>query len=113
MAQYTTKTLESVIRGTTFLGIGFLIKTGPDSLHLTPLPLTSAKMEVKVSENAPATLTLINGAGLTLDEASPGLVVIDNQIIDIDAFNYVYEIEVTTTTNEVFVYIKGTWEILN
>jgi hypothetical protein len=98
MAQYITKTLDSVIRGTTFQGIGFLIKTGPDALHLTPLPLLSAKMEVKISGNAPATLTLTDGAGLTLDEASPGLVVIDSQIIDIDAFNYMYEIEVTTAS---------------
>jgi len=108
MAQYITKVIDSIIKGTTFEGISFLItKNG------LPLSIESAKMELKFSENAPATLTLINGDGLTLDELSPGLVVVDKQIIDIDALNYLYEIETTTTEGDVYVYIKGTWEIIN
>jgi len=108
MAQYIIKVIDSVIKGTTFEGIGFLItKNG------LPLSIASAKMELKFSENAPATLTLINGEGLTLDEASPGLIVVDKQIIDIDALNYLYEIETTTTDGDVYVYIKGSWEIIN
>ena len=113
MAQYITKTIDSVIKGTTFKGIGFLIKTGPDSDHLEPLPLSAAKMELKVSDNAPASLTLTDGAGLTIDSSNPGLVTVDKQVIDIDAFNYVYEIEVTTLDGDKFIYIKGSWEITN
>ena len=113
MAQYITKTIDSVIKGTTFKGIGFLIKTGPDALHLIPLPISYAKMEIKVSSNAPATLTLTTEAGLTIDDAYPGMVVVDSQIIDIEPFNYIYDIETVTPDGEVDVYIKGTWEIIN
>ena len=113
MAQYITKTIDSVIKGTTFKGIGFLIKTGPDAQHLTPLSIASAKMDIKVSSNAPATLTLTTEAGLTIDNAYPGMVVVDSQIIDIEPFNYIYDIETVTLDGEVDVYIKGTWEIIN
>ena len=112
MAQYITKIIDSHVKGTTFKGIGFLIKSGPDAEHLEPLNLLSAKMELKVSDNAPASLTLLSGSGLTIN-SEPGLVAIDKQIIDVDAFNYSYEIEVTTTDNEKYIYIKGKWEIIN
>lgn len=113
MAQYITKVIDPVIKGTTFKGIGFNISIGESVDSLSPLLIASAKMELRLCENAPVSLSLTDGAGLTLDEASPGLVVVDKQIIDIDAADYIYEIETTTTDGDINIYIKGTWEIIN
>ena len=111
MANYITKDLETHIKGTTYKGIGFLISTGESIDSISPLPISYAKMQLKLAYNAPASLTLESGAGLTTDPSSPGLIVIDKQIIDVPAGNYIYDIEITTEEGDVFIYIKGSWLI--
>ena len=98
---------EDHIKGDTFQGVGFLVKVNDENL-----PIAAVKMELKTSKSAAAALTLQNGSGITLSDITVGQFTIDNQIIDIPAANYIYDIEITTQSGEVHTYISGTWRIV-
>jgi hypothetical protein len=96
-------------RGDTFKEQGLVV-----SINGTPVDLAGAKirMDLKASYNAPASLSLNETSGITIDLGTAGRFVIDEQIIDIDAGNYLYDIEITNSAGQVFTYVKGTFPIL-
>lgn len=101
----TTYNFPDHIKGDTFEGVQFTVR-----VNGVLLAISSVKMELKIALNAPASLTLENGSGLTI--ISDGVFVVDRQIIDVAAFLYIYDIEITTPTGEIHTYISGTWNIL-
>ena len=94
------------IKGDTFKGVNFTV-----TVNTVALPISAVKMELKLAYNTPSALTLSNGAGITISNVT-GVFTIDNQIIDIPAGNYIYDIEITTQSGDVDTYINGTWKIL-
>ena len=96
------------IKGDTFQGVGFQVK-----VNNVDLPIAAVKMELKRAYNASPSLTLSNGSGMTISDITTGLFTVDNQIIDLPAGDYLYDIEITTGSGEVHTYITGTWKILS
>jgi hypothetical protein len=58
-------------------------------------------------------LTSVASAGITITNASNGLFKINQQIIDICAFNYLYDIEIEFGDGTVKTYISGNFLIKN
>lgn len=99
-------TFPDHIKGDTFPGVGFFVK-----VNNVAVLIASVKMELKIAYNMPAALTLENGNGITISDITDGTFTVDAQIIDIPAFTYLYDIEITTQSGEVHTYISGTWTI--
>jgi hypothetical protein len=97
------------VKGDTFDGVLFTIK-----VNTVPLDLNSAhiKMDLRLEPLGVVAETFSDGAGITIYNASDGQFVFDAQIIDIDAGNYYYDIEITLSNNVVKTYITGRWTIL-
>lgn len=57
-------------------------------------------------------LTSVANAGLTIIDAINGLFKINKQIIDIDIYNYVYDIEIEFGNGDIKTYIRGNFNIL-
>jgi len=97
------------IKGDTFIGTQFTVVVNEVPLDLTG---ASIKMILRKSAKAPASLTLEIGSGITVADAPGGVFNINEQIIDIPAFKYLYDIEITLSNGDVKTYIGGTFQIL-
>lgn len=68
-------------------------------------------LQLKRGYGQPSALSLSTGSGLTISDATHGIFRIDSQIIDIPAFVYLYDIQISFPSGEVETYISGTWTI--
>ena len=100
----------SHIKGDTFDEVAFSIKINNIALDLTGATI---KMQLKKSSNSPASLSLssVSSAGITITSPSAGLFKINEQIIDIEVFNYAYDIQLTLASGVVKTYVSGTFNI--
>lgn len=57
-------------------------------------------------------LTSVANAGLTIIDAINGLFKINEQIINVDVYNYVYDIEIEFADGTIKTYIRGNFNIL-
>lgn len=69
-------------------------------------------LQLKRGYGQPVALSMTVGNGLTILNASTGQFQIDQQIIDIPAFVYIYDIQITFPSGVVETYISGTWTIV-
>lgn len=98
-------------KGDTFNEVPFQIKINDVSVDLTGAII---KMQLKTKAiDTCAALTLIStaNAGLTITGALSGLFKINEQIIDIPVFNYLYDIQITFSDGTVKTWIKGNFNI--
>jgi len=58
-------------------------------------------------------LTSIASAGITITTAASGLFRINKQIINIDAANYIYDIELIKADGTIKTYISGNFYVTN
>lgn len=99
-------------KGDTFAGVQFTItKNG------SPLDLTSASLRMEMRELTPtgsvgATFTDDSGGGLTITDAVNGVLTFDEQVVDVSALLYHYDIQITLSNGDVKSYIVGTWDII-
>lgn len=98
------------VKGDTFKGCRFTLKVNDIPLdltncqirmHLRTNPLHSNKYELSTSNNK-----------ITIIDAANGIFEIPQQIIDIPAGNYYYDIEILFPNGNVKTYINGHFEII-
>lgn len=108
MATYTIPTTK---RGDTFDGVLFEITVNGTKLDLTGATI---KMDMRLNSTGILAKEFTSGAGITISSPlTDGKFTLDEQVIDIDAGTYVYDIEITWVGPPVVVktYISGTWLI--
>ena len=92
-------------KGDTFDQVGFQVKINDVVVDLTGALI---RMQLRKSYNdtqAALTLTSVGNAGITITNATQGEFKINEQIIDIEAYNYVYDVQITFADGTV----KSSW----
>ena len=98
-------------KGDTFEEVAFRVKVNDVDLNLTNFVI---RMQLRKEYGGVVglSLTSVGSAGITITDAANGLFKINTQIIDIPAFNYIYDIEFNFD-GEVKTYISGNFLIKN
>lgn len=99
-------------KGDTFEAVNFAMLVNSVVLNLTGCTL---KMQLRKEYGGIIylSLTSVANAGITISNAAGGLFRINKQIINIDAANYIYDIELTKADGTVKTYISGNFYITN
>ena len=98
------------IQGDTFKEVPFQILINSIALNLTGAVI---KMQLrKECGGVPAlTLTTVGSAGLTITNAASGLFKINQQIINIPEYDYLYDIQITLADSTVHTWVSGNFLI--
>ena len=99
-------------RGDTFDAVDFKFTVNSSDLDLTGCVL---KMQLKREYGGTVflSLTSVGSAGITITNAAQGRFKINKQIINIDSYNYIYDIELTKLDGTVKTYVSGNFLITN
>lgn len=100
-------------KGDTFDEVLFEIKINNVVVNLTDAIIKMQLRKRYCDLKAVLSLTSVASAGITITDAVNGKFKINSQIIDIDVFNYVYDIEIKFADDTVKTYIKGNFNILD
>jgi hypothetical protein len=102
------------IKGDTFDEVYFSIKINSVALDLTNSVIKMQLRKDAYDHTTPASLTLTSVAnnGITITQASLGRFKINAQIIDIDVYNYSYDLQITQSNGVVKTFIKGFFDII-
>jgi hypothetical protein len=97
-------------KGDTFEAVNFEIKINSTAVNLTDCII---RMQLKKScgENPKLSLTSVSNNGIKITNALSGLFKINEQIIDIEPFNYFYDIEIAFADDTVKTYISGRFNV--
>ena len=100
------------IKGDTFELVNFQMLVNSVALNLTGCTL---RMQLRKEYGGIVylSLTSVASAGITITTAASGLFKINKQIIDIDANNYIYDIELIKADGTVKTYISGNFYVTN
>ena len=100
----------SHIQGDTFTEVPFEI-----IINTLPLDLTGAVIKMQLRKECGGipylSLTSVANAGLTITDAVNGVFKINEQIIDIPEYNYLYDIQITLDDDTVKTWINGNFLI--
>jgi len=102
----------SHIQGDTFELVNIALLVNSVALNLTGCTL---RMQLRKEFGGVIflSLTSVGSAGITITNAAGGLFKINKQIINIDANNYIYDIELIKADGTVKTYISGNFYITN
>lgn len=101
------------IKGDTFDEVVFSLKKNGTVVNLTGAVI-KMQLRKKYCDVSPAlSLTSAGSAGITITDATGGIFKINKQIIDIEVYNYVYDIQITFSGGDVKTYIQGGFNITN
>ena len=103
----------SHINGDTFDEVPIRIKIDGVNADFTDAIIRMQLRKKACDLKAALSLTSVANAGLTIIDAIEGLFKINQQIIDIDIYNYVYDIEIEFQDGTVKTYIRGNFNILS
>lgn len=100
------------IKGDTFEEVNFAMILNSAVLNLTGCTL---RMQLRKEYGGVIflSLTSVASAGITITNAAGGLFKINRQIININAGNYIYDIELIKADGTVKTYINGKFVITN
>jgi len=100
------------IKGDTFEAVNFQMLVNTVALNLTGCTL---RMQLRKEYGGVIflSLTSVASAGITITTPTSGLFKINRQIINIDATNYIYDIELIKADGTVKTYISGNFSITN
>lgn len=101
------------IKGNTFDEVIFQLKINNVAVNLTGAVI---KMQLRKSftDTVPSlSLTTVSSAGLTITNATTGEFKINTQIIDIEVYNYLYDIQIILSSGVVKTYVQGSFNITN
>jgi len=101
------------IKGDTFDEVAFQLKINESAVNLTGATI---RMQLRKSYSdtvAALSLTSVSSAGITITNAANGEFKINTQIIDIEVYNYVYDIQITFSSGVVKTYVQGGFNITN
>jgi hypothetical protein len=98
-------------KGDTFEAVDFELKINDGEVNLTD---TIIRMQVRKSYGDAIVLnfTSVDDEGITITDAVNGLFKINQQIIDVPAYNYIYDIQFNFD-GEIKTYISGNFVITN
>lgn len=100
------------IKGDTFEAVNFELLVNSVALNLTGCTL---RMQLRKEYGGIVYLylTSVASAGITITNAASGLFKINKQIINIEAANYIYDIELDKADGSVKTYISGNFYVTN
>ena len=100
------------IKGDTFELVNFALLVNSVALNLTGCTL---RMQLRKEYGGIVylSLTSVASAGITITNAATGLFKINKQIINIDAANYIYDIELIKADGTIKTYISGNFYVTN
>jgi hypothetical protein len=100
------------IKGDSFEAVNFQMLVNSVDLNLTGCTL---RMQLRKEYGGIVylSLTSVASAGITITTAASGLFRINKQIINIDANNYIYDIELIKADGTVKTYISGNFYVTN
>jgi hypothetical protein len=100
------------IKGDTFEAVNFAMILNSTVLNLTGCTL---RMQLRKEYGGVIflSLTSVASAGITITNAAGGLFKINRQIINIDAYNYIYDIELIKADGTIKTYISGNFYVTN
>lgn len=101
------------INGDTFDEVTFRIKIDGVNADLTDAIIRMQLRKKACDIKAVLSLTSVANAGITIIDGIEGLFKINEQIIDVDIYNYVYDIEIELQDGTIKTYIKGNFNILS
>jgi len=100
------------IKGDSFEAVNFEM-----IVNTVPLNLTGCTLRMQLRKEYGGivylSLTSVASAGITITNAGNGLFKINKQVIDIDAHNYIYDIELDKADGTIKTYISGNFYITN
>ena len=99
-------------KGDTFNEVAFEVKKNGTAINLTGATIKMQLRKCYSDVTSALALTSVSSAGITITGASAGQFKINAQIIDIEVFNYVYDIQFTLSSGEVKTYVKGGFNII-
>lgn len=100
-------------KGDTFDEVPFELKVNTVVVNLTGAVIKMQLRKWDNLTNAALSLTSVSSAGITITDATAGKFKINSQIIDIDPYTYVYDIQITLSSGVVRTYVSGTFNIEN
>jgi hypothetical protein len=100
------------IKGDSFEAVNFQMLVNSVELNLTGCTL---RMQLRKEYGGVIflSLTSVASAGITITNATTGLFRINKQIINIDANNYIYDIELIKADGTIKTYISGNFYVTN
>jgi len=98
-------------KGDTFNQVAFEVKKNGTAINLTGAVIKMQLRKLYTDTTAALSLTSASSAGITITNASAGQFKINAQVIDIEVFNYVYDIQFTLSSGEVKTYVKGGFNV--
>jgi hypothetical protein len=98
-------------KGDTFSLVAFRIKKNGTDINLTGATIRMQLRKNYEDVSAALSLTSVSSAGITITDAATGQFKINTQIINIEVYNYVYDIEIALSSGEVKTYIKGGFNV--
>jgi len=101
------------IKGDTFDEVAFQLKINDSAVNLTGAVIKMQLRKCYTDTTAALSLTSVSSAGITITNASEGRFKINTQIIDIEVYNYVYDIQITLSSGVVKTYVQGGFNITN
>lgn len=98
-------------KGDTFNEVAFEVKKNGTAINLTGATIRMQLRKEYEDVNPVLSLTSVANAGITITNATSGHFKINAQIINIEVFNYVYDIQFTLSSGEVKTYVKGAFNV--
>lgn len=100
------------IKGDTFEAVNFQMLVNSVALNLTGCAL---RMQLRKEYGGVIflSLTSVASAGITITNPTSGIFSINRQIINLDAYNYIYDIELIKADGTVKTYVSGNFSITN
>jgi hypothetical protein len=100
------------IKGDSFEAVNFQMLVNTVALNLTGSTL---RMQLRKEYGGIIylSLTSVANAGITITNSANGLFKINKQVINIEAANYIYDIELVKSDGTVKTYISGNFLITN
>ena len=98
-------------KGDTFSEVAFEVKKNGTAINLTGATIRMQLRKLYSDTTAALSLTSVSSAGITITNAASGLFKINTQIIDIEVYNYIYDIQFTLSSGEVRTYVKGFFNV--
>lgn len=107
----TTYNFPSHIKGDTFDGAAFTLTLNGAAIDLTDSIITMDVRLVKTGVSAKR-FTSVANENITITVPLEGKFEINNQVVDINAGRYFYDIQIEFPDGTIKTYISGTWTIV-
>ena len=102
----------SHVNGDTFDEVAFVVTINGVKADFTDAIIRMQLRKKACDLKAALSLTSVANAGLTIVDAINGLFKINKQVINVDVYNYVYDIEIEFADGTIKTYIRGNFNIL-